>query len=98
MKKLTVYSIDNTVPLESNIISSRLVFKYKKDSNGKVIKRKARARLVVKGYTQEYNIDYKEKFAPTLKQDIIRIITVIAVNMNFTIKQININSAYLNSY
>ena len=74
----------NKVPSGSNIISSRWVFKYKRDSNGKVIKIKAR--LVAKGYTQEYGIDYKETFAPTLKQ-------VIAVNMNFEIKQIDIYSA-----
>jgi len=95
MKKHKVYSIVDKVPSGSNIISSRWVFKYKRDSNGKVIKRKAR--LVAKGYTQEYGIDYKETFAPTLKQDTIRIITVIAVNTNFEIKQIDINSAYLNA-
>jgi len=95
MERLKVFTVVNTVPSGSNIISSRWVFKYKRDSNGKVIKRKAR--LVAKGYTQEYGIDYKETFAPTLKQDTIRIITVIAVNMNFKIKQIDINSAYLNA-
>jgi len=95
MKKHKVYSIVDKVSSGSNIISSRWVFKYKRDSNGKVIKR--RARLIAKGYTQEYGIDYKETFAPTLKQDTIRIITVIAVNMNFEIKQIDINLAYLNA-
>jgi len=95
MERLKVFTVVNTVPSGSNIISSRWVFKYKRDSNGKIIKRKAR--LIAKGYTQEYGIDYKETFAPTLKQDTIRIITVIAVNMNFKIKQIDINSAYLNA-
>jgi len=95
MEKLKVFNIVKTVPSESNIISSRWVFKYKRDANGKIIKRKAR--LVAKGYTQEYGIDYKETFAPTLKQDTIRIITTIAVEKNFEIKQIDINSAYLNA-
>jgi len=95
MERLKVFTVVSMVPSGSNIISSRWVFKYKRDSNGKVIKKKAR--LVAKGYTQEYGIDYKETFAPTLKQDTIRIITVIAVNMNFKIKQIDINSAYLNA-
>jgi len=95
MKKHKVYSIVNKVPSGSNIISSRWAFKYKRDSNGKVIKRKAR--LVAKRYIQEYGIDYKDKFAPTLKQDTIRIITVIAVITNFKIKQIDINSANINA-
>jgi len=95
MKKLNVYKIVKTVPSGSNIISSRWVFKYKRDTSGNVIKRKVR--LVAKGYTQQYGIDYKETFAPTLKQNTIRIITVIAVQKNFNIVQIDINSAYLNA-
>jgi len=42
---------------------------------------------------KKYGNDYKETFAPTLKQDNIRIITVIAVNMNIKIKQIDINNS-----
>ena len=59
MKKHKVYSIVNKVPSGSNIISSRWAFKYKRDSNGKVIKIKAR--LVAKGYTQEYGIDIRKR-------------------------------------
>ena len=95
MEKLNVFQIVNSVPEGSNVISSRWVFKYKRDSNGNIIKRKAR--LVAKGYTQQYGIDFKETFAPTLKQDTIRIITAIAVQHNFNIEQIDINSAYLNA-
>ena len=95
MRKLNVYTIVKSVPNGSNVISSRWVFKYKRDPNGNITKRKAR--LVAKGYTQEYGVDYKETFAPTLKQDTIRIITVLAVQNNFNIKQIDINSAYLNA-
>ena len=95
MKSLNVYTTIKSVPQNCNLISSRWVFKYKRDPQGKVIKRKAR--LVAKGYTQEYGIDYKKTFAPTLKQDTIRIITVLAVQRNFNIIQIDINSAYLNA-
>jgi len=53
--------------------------------------------LVAKGYTQQYGIDFKETFAPTLKQDTLRIITKIAVQRDFNTKQIDINSTYLNA-
>ena len=49
MEKLNVFQIVNSVPEGSNVISSGWVFKYKRDSNGNIIKRKAR--LVAKGYT-----------------------------------------------
>jgi len=84
MKSLNVYTTIKSVPQNCNLISSRWVFKYKRDPQGKVIKRKAR--LVAKGYTQEYGIDYNKTIAPTLKQDRI-----------FNIIQIDINSAYLNA-
>ena len=95
MKKLNVFTKVKRVPSGSNIISSRWVFKYKKNDEGKIIKRKAR--LVAKGYTQQLGIDYKETFAPTLKQDSLRIITALAVQNNFNIEQIDVNSAYLNA-
>ena len=75
MKNLNVYKIVKTIPSGSNIILSRWIFKYKRDASRNVITRKAR--LVAKGYTRQYGIDYKETFAPTLKQDTIRIITII---------------------
>ena len=95
MKNLKVYKIVKIVPSRSNIISSRWVFKYKRDAHGNITNRKAR--LVEKGYTQQYGIDYKETFAPTFKQDTIRIITVNTVLTNFNVVQIDINSAYFNA-
>jgi len=95
MEKLKVFDIIRKIPPNTNVISSRWVFKLKRNSEGDIIKRKAR--LVAKGYNQKYGIDYKETFAPTLKQDTLRVFTVIAVINNFKIKQIDVNSAYLNA-
>ena len=40
MEKLNVFQIVNSVPEGSSVISSRWVFKYKRDSNGNIIKEK----------------------------------------------------------
>ena len=95
MKELKVYETINTIPKGANLISSRWIFKYKRNAQGEIVKRKSR--LVAKGFTQEYGIDYKETFAPTLKQDSIRIFTAIATQNNFEIDQIDITAAYLNA-
>jgi len=94
MKRLKVYKIVNKILKNANIISSRWIFKYKRNSEDKIIQRKAR--LVARGFTQQPGIDYKETFSPTLKQDSLRLITAIASQMNFSIKQLDINGVYLN--
>ncbi|OUM69813.1 hypothetical protein PIROE2DRAFT_37878, partial [Piromyces sp. E2] len=91
--KLDVYDIVTEVPDNSNIISPRRVLTYKRDSNGSIIKRKAG--LVPAVLPQQYGIDFRDTFSPTLKQDSLRIITAILVQFGFSIKQIDINSAYL---
>jgi len=95
MVKLKVFTPIKYVPKHANIISSRWVFKLKRDADGNIIKRKAR--LVARGFTQQEGIDYFETFSPTLKQDSLRIITALATQKNFKIKQIDVNSAYLNA-
>jgi len=98
LKDLKVYEqIDKyEVPEEANIIKSRLIFKYKRNSKRDIVKRKTR--LVAKGFTQQHEIDYKGTFAPTLKLDLIRIFTYIAARYNFQIEQIDVKADYLNTH
>jgi len=95
MENLEVFKTVKNIPESANLISCRWIFKYKKNAEGKIVKRKAR--LVAKGYTQKQGIDYHDTFAPTLKHDSIRILTAIATKNNFNIEQIDINTAYLNA-
>jgi len=78
LRDLKVYEQVNKdeIPEEANIIKSRLIFKYKINSKGDIVKRKTK--LVAKGFTQQHGIDYKNTFAPTLKLDSIKIFTHIA--------------------
>ena len=95
MKNLEVFKTVKNISEGANLISCRWIFKYKKNAEGKIVKRKAR--LVAKEYTQKQGIDYHDTFAPTLKHDSIRILTTIATKNNFNIEQIDINAAYLNA-
>eukprot|EP00833_Pecoramyces_ruminatium_P017305 jgi/Orpsp1_1/1191337/evm.model.d7180000085021.1 len=95
MKSHNVYEFVKELPPNTNVVNSRWVFKYKRDNEGKIIKRKAR--LVAKGFTQQYGIDFKETFSPTLRQDSLRILIALAINKNFEIRQIDVNAAYLNA-
>ena len=65
MRNLRVYETIEIIPKNANLISSRWIFKFKRNSLGEIIKRKSR--LMAKGFTEEYGIDYKEIFASHLK-------------------------------
>ena len=95
MKRLNVYSPVESIPEGANTVSSKWVFKYKRNAQGSIIRRKAR--LVARGFSQKYGIDYNETFSPTLKMDSLRLIISIAIQKGFSINQIDINSAYLNA-
>jgi len=53
-------------------IGVKWIFKTKLKENGEI--EKFKAKLVAKGYAQQYGVDYTEVFAPVAKLDTIRII------------------------
>jgi Reverse transcriptase (RNA-dependent DNA polymerase) len=55
----------------------------------KIIER-YKARLVTKGYTQTYDIDYTEIFAPVVKMNTVRILFSIDVNEKWNLYQMNV--------
>nr|GFC82468.1 putative ribonuclease H-like domain-containing protein [Tanacetum cinerariifolium] len=62
-------------------ISTKWVYRNKKDERGIVIRNKAR--LVAQGYTQEEGIDYEEVFAPVARIEAIRLFLAYASFMGF---------------
>ena len=61
-------------------VSCRWVFTLKYKPDGSLDRHKAR--LVARGYTQTYGIDYQETFAPIAKLNTIRILISLAVNFD----------------
>ena len=54
-----------------------------------------KAKLVAKGYTQTYGIDYMETFAPLAKFNTIRILISLAMNLDRSLHQFNVKNACL---
>ena len=52
-------------------------------------------RLVVKGYTQTYGIDYQETFAPVGKMNMVRILLSVVVNFDCLLLQFDVNNDFL---
>ncbi|RVW36700.1 Retrovirus-related Pol polyprotein from transposon RE2 [Vitis vinifera] len=53
-------------------------------------------RLVAKGFTQTYGIDYQETFALVAKINSIRVLLSLAVNSNWPLHQLDAKNAFLN--
>ena len=56
---------------------------------------KYKVRLVAKGCTQRYGIDYQDTFAPIAKINTIRIIISIAANRDWPLKQFDVKNDFL---
>ena len=85
------------LPPQKKLIKSKWVFKVKKDSDCNAVKYKAR--LVARGFTQRYGVDYEGTFSPVVRSDTLRLLLALPVNSNpiSCIDHLDVNSAFLNS-
>lgn len=81
-------------PPNTKVITSRWIFRKKRDNEGKCIKFKAR--LVARGYQQLPGVDFSETYSPVIKLKSIRTLLAIAVEKDFDVHQMDITAAYLN--
>ncbi|RDY13776.1 hypothetical protein CR513_01260, partial [Mucuna pruriens] len=78
-------------PSNKKPIALKLVYKVKGNPRGEVVKNKTK--LVAKGFLHKVGIDYGEVYAP-----VARIVTiVIAINVGWSMHQLDVKSALLNS-
>ena len=65
-----------TLPPGKSVVGCKWIYKIKTRSDGFIERYKAR--LVVKGFTHEYRIDYEETFAPVARISSVRALLVVA--------------------
>lgn len=80
-------------PKGKNIIGCKWVYKVKRKSDGTIDRYKAH--LVAKGFKQRYGIDYEDTFSPVMKAATIRLILSIAVSKGWSLRQLDIQNAFL---
>ena len=80
-------------PTNAVIVGCRWVFTLKYRPDGSVDRYKAR--LVAKGYTQTYGIDYFETFSSVIRINSIMILFSIAVNLSWSLFQLDVKNAFL---
>jgi Reverse transcriptase (RNA-dependent DNA polymerase) len=81
-------------PPNQRVIGCKWVFKTKRNPDGSVERYKAR--LVAKGFHQEPGVDFEKTCSPVIRATTIRIILFIVVSSNWSIKQLDVSSVFLN--
>ena len=95
-KELLSQRINNTwviniLPEGIKPLQTRFVLRPKFDENGKEVKLKAR--LVIKGYLQQYGINYEDTYAPVTKLTSLRMFFAIANQFNMHMIQLDVVTA-----
>ena len=81
-------------PRHRKVIEVKWIFKIKLNVDGNINKNKAR--LVVKGSSQEPSIDYHDTFSPVSRMNIIKLLLMLAAQRGWLVWQMDVKSAFLN--
>ena len=84
---------ESELPKGKKAVKSRWIFTIKYLPNGEIDRHKTR--LVARGYTQTYGEDYIDTFAPVSKLHTIRIVLLLAVNLEWGLWQMDVKNAFL---
>lgn len=80
-------------PAGANMISSKWVFRIKFNNRGEL--ERFKARLVARGFTQRYGIDFDQTYSPVLKITSLRLLVALAALWKRRLRQGDVPNAYV---
>ena len=80
-------------PTDTRVLKGKWVYKVKRDENNKITRYKGR--WVVKGYEQQYGIDYDQTFAGVAKGMAWKTVIALAAHNNWELEQMDVVTAFL---
>jgi transposase InsO family protein len=82
-------------PLNQPVVSCKWVFLVKYGTDGRP--ERFKARLVARGFTQQFGVNYEDTFAPVIRFESLRVLFAIAAKEKLVIHLMDAQNAYLNS-
>lgn len=76
-----------------NVIDTKWIHTIKYSPNGEI--RRHKSRIVARRYNQKYGLDFAETFSPVIKSTMVRLVLQHAVRNDWTIRQLDVNNAFL---
>ena len=76
------------------MVGCKWIYKIKTRSDGFI--KRYKTRLVAKGFTQEYGIDYEETFGSVVRISYVRALLVVITASKWDIFQMDVKNAFLN--
>ena len=92
LQKNGTWSVES-LPQGNRLVGCKWVFMIKHKADRTIDRYKAR--LVVKGYTQKFGVDYQETFAPLAKMNTILVLLSLAANFDWPLKQFDVKNVFL---
>ena len=80
-------------PIDANVVSCKWVYSLKYNPDGSIARYKAR--LVARGFSQAYGLDYHETFSPVARFSSIRVLFSIALDQSWLLHQLDVSNAFL---
>ncbi|GMI99343.1 cysteine-rich RLK (RECEPTOR-like protein kinase) 8 [Hibiscus trionum] len=80
-------------PVDVDLITCKWVYKLKKKTDGTIDRYKAR--LVARGFSQQYGRDYDETFSPVARMTTVRTIISLAASRGWNLWQLDVKNAFL---
>lgn len=100
-KELTALAANSTwkivtPPGKANIVTSKWVFNTKFNTDGSL--EKLKARLVARGFSQKFGVDFEDTFAPTVRHDTLRVFLAMVAVHDLECHQVDVNNAFTESF